>query len=406
MKSAKWDEKEIREFAIEDPVNEVVGRCGGIPLLLSLAGAQVRRRSMKIPDNNPNGIMIFLKNLLRSLNAERFYLQEERPSHDYFHSFNGIIQGSLDGVAESLESRVDFMQLWHQGSIDEPEEPARSVHDFITDSFRRLCVLPGSARISNEVIFAIWCFSNKTIDRQIIASLVDFHVLLEYIDEEGKSTYGLHDEVLEYCGKVSRTGQHPKYKLYHGDFLSYSFKLFNQSTITTGAFGMMDELNKELDAFWALEECEISRPWWQILLSPKPCSEIGSYLVGNLFRHLRESNRLAEAVGLLSHMGWTKLGTVHGGLDALNSDFSLVTAAIEKHPGKDEHRKECDTLHGVRSIWKMVGRAWSAIWKHPEGLPTHAYGHLMDNVQKLPLFDRYLETAADILSDGWCVCLT
>ena len=401
MKSAKWDEKVMRECASEDLVKQVLERCGGIPLLLSLAGAQVRKRSKKISGNNPRGITASLKNLLHSLNAEQYYLQREQPSH-YSYSFNGIMQGSLATVAQSLESSVEFMQLWNQHSRNEPAEPARVLHDFITDSFRRLCVLPGSARISNEVIFAIWCIASNTFGGQIIDSLVDFHVLLEYVDEDGKSTYGLHDEVLEYCGKVSRAGQHPKYKLYHGEFLSYSFELFNRSTISADAFGMRDECSRDVDAFWVPEECVICRPWWKILLSPKPYSEIGSYLVGNLFRHLRESNRLAEAVGLLSHMGWTKLRTVHGGLNALNADFSIVTSAIEEHPGKSQHCKECDdALRGIMTIWQMLGRAWPVIWKHPEGLATHAYGHLMENEKRLPLVDRYLGTAADVLSGPW-----
>ena len=39
-----------------------------------------------------------------------------------------------------------------------------------------------------------------------------------------------------------------------------------------------------------------------------------NYILGNLFRHLREGARLAEAVGLLSHGGWTeKYGSNAGG---------------------------------------------------------------------------------------------
>ena len=37
-------------------------------------------------------------------------------------------------------------------------------------------------------------------------------------------------------------------------------------------------------------------------------------------------------------MGWTKLRVAHGGINALNADFSLVVPAIPWHPGKDQYR--------------------------------------------------------------------
>ena len=45
--------------------------------------------------------------------------------------------------------------------------------------------------------------------------LVEFHLLLESVDTEGKSSYGLHNVILDYCEKVSQSVKDDKYKVYH-----------------------------------------------------------------------------------------------------------------------------------------------------------------------------------------------
>ena len=89
-------------------------------------------------------------------------------------------------------------------------------------------------------------------------------------------------------------------------------------------------------------------------------SEVEGYLVQNVLRHLKECGRLGAAVALLSHMGWTKLRITHGGINALNADFSLMANAMRSHTAREEDRK-----------------AWAVIMKDAEALPTHAYVYLL-----------------------------
>ena len=119
-------------------------------------------------------------------------------------------------------------------------------------------------------------------------------------------------------------------------------------------------------------------------------------------RHLTESGRLGEAVGLVCHMGWTKVRVTHGGLSALKSDFSLVANCLELHCVKEDELKACeDTQQGIREIWDMVKKAWPVILTNSEALPTHAYGYLLGRENKLGLVERYLQSGEDIVSGPW-----
>ena len=131
-------------------------------------------------------------------------------------------------------------------------------------------------------------------------------------------------------------------------------------------------------------------------------SDFGEYLLQNLFRHLRESRRLAEAVRVLSHIEWTRLQVAHGGLNALHAEFSLVSNAIQTSSANErEQEARDDALQGIMNIWNMVGKAWALILRNLECLPTHAYDHLLDHKRKTMLIERYLDSARDIVSGPW-----
>ena len=99
----------------------------------------------------------------------------------------------------------------------------KTVVEFVIDCFQRLCVLPRSARVSDEFIFGIWGNTYWSV----LDSLTDFHLVLEFEDAEGNMKYGLHDVVLEYCEQASRFGHNSKYELYHREFLKCAWEKVN-----------------------------------------------------------------------------------------------------------------------------------------------------------------------------------
>ena len=280
-----------------------------------------------------------------------------------------------------------------------------AVEDFVIDSFRRLCVLPKSARVSKHVIYGIWRIVDKTIAWSVMKALVDFHLMLEFKDGQGKSNFGLHDVVLDCCRNESQYGQDAKYEQYHRDFLIHAWKLCSgEPSAISDTTSVEDSENFKLadDAFWVVEACESGRPWWKILSSPEDVFEMQNYLLQNIFRHLTSCGRLGEAVGLVSHMGWTKLRISRGGIVALNSDFSLVYDAMQSRRHHQQDPKACeDALLGVTTIWNMVQRAWPVILNNSEALATHAYGYLLDKQNELPLVQRYLQSTVDIATGAW-----
>ena len=396
LESAGLGERDIQDSNCEKLVEEVLKLCGGVPLMLSIAGAQVRGRAGTHTTS--------LKYLLHSLNDERVILPKEQPGQ-YPSCFHQAVQLSLETIADVLKSSTKFMESWNEQPDYNPNRPAKAVLDFVINCFHRLCILPRNARVSKDVIFAIWCGPNKTVAWSVIDSLVDFHLFLEFKDGQGKSTFGLHDVILDYCEKISQVGRNRKYELYHREFLSHTWSMFHQSSSSVSSSSTADtreECNTVLDAFWVREACERCRPWWRMLSSSdNELSEMKSYLLDNLHRHLKESCRFAEAVGVLSHMGWTKMRVAQGSIVALNLDYSFVETAIRLHPRSQQDCQECDeTLHGISNIWNMLKKAWPVLLNNSEALPTHAYGYLLDK-KNVPLVERYLQSASDILTGLW-----
>ena len=392
LASANIDETMTHDSMCGELVEEVLELCGGVPMMLSIAGAQVRRR---------NGTHIAsLKRLLSCLKEEHMSLPEQQPAN-YPSCFNQAVEASLNTIANALQISGTFKMHWDEYCRSNPTRSMETIVEFVIDCFRRLCILPRSVRVSEKVIYGIWGGTYKRIGWSVLSSLADFHLLLEIQDVEGNTRYGLHDVILDYCQQVSRFGQTPKYEVYHQEFLRSSWKRLR------GAFSSVSEIKgnwesfqEALPPFWLPEAFGRSLPWWKIFSSSKKLSEIEHYLLQNLFRHLQESSRLGEAVGLLSHIGWTKLCVAQGGINALNADFSFVTNAIRSHPAKEHEQEACaHALRGIMSIWNMVGKAWPLILKNSEGLATHAHGHLLDEENKL--VERYLVSAVSIESGPW-----
>ena len=402
--SAGLGEMVVPDNEFEKLVEQILMLCGGIPLMLSIAGAQVRARG-----GTP---IASLRRLLHSLGIESLVLPKEKRGR-YPYYFNQTVEESLKVIADVLETSEKFMDAWNEHSKMNPISSGVAIVDFVIECFQRLCVLPWGVRVPGEVFFGIWCSINKTIAWSVIDSLVDFHLLLEFVDAEGKSTFGLHDVILGFCENASRSGENAKYESYHREFLSNSWELCNLEPLRmsdTTNVETREHYNRALREFWLSEACEKSRPWWKIFSSREnlwiagelQLSKLEWYLLDNLVRHLKESGRLAEAVGLLSHMGWTKVRAAYGSIIALDLDFSLIDNALRLQLGKEGDHKACDdALHGLTNIWNVVRRAWSIILSNVEALPTHSYGYLLDNENELPLVERYLQSAADIATGPW-----
>ena len=393
MKSAELDEAMIHESKCEERVRLVLELCGGVPLMISIAGAQVRKHR-----GSPKAS---LEHLLRNLTDKRLFLHKTQQRH-YPSCFSQAVSMSLFTIGFELNSSESFMKTWHECSRSNPAKFLRTRGNFVIECFERLCILPRSARVSKEVILAAWCITSKKLGWSVIDCLVDFHLLMEFEDAHGQSVFGLHDVLLEYCENMSKK-PHTEYALYHRELLSHSWKLLqNGSPMAFDTDSGFDDCNGALETFWDTEACEKCRPWWSVLLlSPKE-SAMREYLLGNLLRHLRESDRLAEAVGVLSHMEWTRLRITHGGIAALNTDFAVVESALRNALDKEQDRKACkDTHSGIMSIWDMTKRGWPIFSKDVEALPTHVYGYLLDDEEKMPLVRRCLQSVAGTIKDSW-----
>ena len=393
MASAGLDEIEVVEEACEGLVEEVLELCAGIPLMLSIAGAQVGKRR--------GAAKTSLERLLHHLKSERVCLQEEKRGK-YPSTFNQAVRSSLATIADRLETSEKFMRSWTEYSRgSRVARSARTVVEFVMDCFHRLCVFPRSARVSEEVIIGMWCITNEKVGWDVMDCLVDFHLLQDLEGTKESSRYGLHDVLLDYC--ETQAGQNTKIEFYNREFLCHAWELCcRESSIAPDTEDTLEDYNMALGEIWEPETYERCRPWWEVLSRPEKKPGIREYLLENLLRHLKESGRLAEAVGLLSDMRWTKLLVMNGSISKMNADFSLVGNALYSHVEKEPEREAFIDVHsGITKIWEMMKRAWPVLLKNCDALPTHTYGYLLESETKLPVVERYLQSAEDTVSGPW-----
>ena len=393
MASAGLDEIEVVEEACEGLVEEVLELCAGIPLMLSIAGAQVGKRR-GAPKTSLERLLHYLKN-------ERVCLQEERRGK-YPSTFNQAVRSSLATIADRLETSETFMRSWTEYSRGSRlTRSARTVVEFVMDCFHRLCVLPRSARVSEEVIIGMWCITNEKVGWDVMDCLVDFHLLQDLEGRNESSRYGLHDVLLDYC--ETQAGRNTKIELYNREFLCHAWELWCQESLSASdTEDTWEDCNMGLGEFWKPETYKRCRPWWEVLSHQEKKSGIREYLLENLLRHLKESGRLAEAVGLVSDVRWTKLLVMNGSINKMNADFSLVENALQSHIEKEPEREAFIDVHsGIMKIWDMMKRAWGVLLKNCDALPTHTYGYLLDSETKLPVVERYMQSAEKIMSGPW-----
>ena len=87
--------------------------------------------------------------------------------------------------------------------------------------------------------------------------------------------------------------------MFHREFLnpyvSYDSEILDETCCTRVT------CKGEMNTFWKSEEWEKCRSWGRFCSNQKPVPE--NYILGNMFHHVKDEGRLAEATGLLPHKG-------------------------------------------------------------------------------------------------------
>ena len=230
----------------------------------------------------------------------------------------------------------------------------------------------------------------------MLSALRNSHLIIEFEDRSNEFVFGVHDVILDHCIEEASCRGSNEYRIFHREFLDHICE-------SNGVSSTNEDCRNEMNAFWISEECEKCRPWWRFLSNRKPVSE--NYILGNLFRHLREGARLAEAVGLLSHEGWTEVRIECGGIAALNADFRLVEKAVDEHLLEIRTQEKSASkiaVEGIKSIREMIGKEWPRISKHPECIPSEAFWYFtIRNEKRSWIVERYLASAEMLASTPW-----
>ena len=388
LESAGLNENDVSSSATNDQVTEILKLCRGVPLTLSIAGAQVASH-----DGTPTES---LSRLLMCLEKKRVSLREIKS--EKYPCFAEAVKGSLEGIADCLEKDTIFMDRLRNCCLEiNMEEELQSTWEFVSDRFHRLSIFPRNARLSSDTIFRGWCVSNNQVGWRILDALKDSHLVVEFENENGEFVFGVHDVVVDHCMEESFCRGIHVNSVFHREFLSHTSKSI--------LIGNHEDFDKEMNAFWKLEECDKFRPWWQIYSNELSVTQ--HYLLANLFRHLRKGARLAEAVALLSHKEWTQLRINHGGIAALKADFDVVIEAMDTQSREVEtHEKPgCAALHesvkSIKSIWKMISKEWPRILNNSGFLPGHAHAYFIRQEKPRSLTEGYLESAERFAGCPW-----
>ena len=386
LKSCGLYDQRVHDTENSGVVDEILELCQGVALTLSIAGRQVR-----LHDGPPKDS---LNHLLKSIRKRRFSVWEEETPEEY-PCFAETVEGSLLEIAACLEKDRIFMERFRNsehGDIDGRQE----IRQYVSDRFHRLCILPRTARVTKDTIFRAWCISNEEIGWKMLDALRDSHLVLEFdsTDEDDEFVFGLHDVILDHCIEESKNRGNNSYSRFHREFLMHTCE--SNGIVTKGSSG------EELNAFWRPEECMKPRPWWEIVSNEISVPE--KYILLNLFRHLREGGRLAEAVGLLSHEKWTRLRVNYGGIARLKVEFELVKKAMSMQSPMvvAQEKSSCKiAIEGISSLWNMTSKEWPRISNDPGSLPTHAFGYFVRNGNPNWIVERYLQSAEKFATSPW-----
>ena len=388
LKSAGLNDTDLSTSGVNDLVVEVLKLCRGVPLTLSIAGAQIRSHG-----GTP---MESLEYLLWYIREEALPIRQEETAEEY-PCFDKIVRGSLEGIASYLEKNDYFMRGLHRHMEQRKTDTSMTMCEFVVDRFHRLSILPRNPRVPARVLFGVWCISDVQLGWKLLRALKDSHLILEFggTKDEMELVYGVHDVILDHSIDESSYRGRNQYSMFHRDFLNHMCESNGVST--------NEDCKDEMNAFWKSEECEKCRPWWDFFSNRKPVLE--NYILGNLFRHLREGARLAEAVGLLSHKRWTEVWIKYGEIAALNADFRLVESAMNEQllkNGAPEKSASKIAVEGIKRIREMIGKEWPRISKHPECNPSEAFWYFtIRNEKRSWIVERYLASAEMLASTPW-----
>ena len=100
LASAELNETVILENNCEKPLQQVLQLCGGVPLMLSIAGAQIKWHG-----GTPTAS---LEHLLHSLSVKRVVLPEKQGVGQYPFCFNQAVKTSLETIARVLSKSERF----------------------------------------------------------------------------------------------------------------------------------------------------------------------------------------------------------------------------------------------------------------------------------------------------------
>ena len=66
------------------------------------------------------------------------------------------MRGSLEGIGACLEKNFHFMRGLRRHFKLNKSDKSLTACEFVMDRFRRLCILPRNARVSEDVVYGAW----------------------------------------------------------------------------------------------------------------------------------------------------------------------------------------------------------------------------------------------------------
>ena len=133
LKSAGLNETDACSKSVNNRVVEVLELCRGVPLTLSVAGAQVH--------SHYGAPMKSLKRLLWHIQKGGLPICQEETAEEY-PCFAETVRGSLEGIAAFLEKNAFVMWGLHRHVEQRITDKSMTTCEFAVENFHRLCILP------------------------------------------------------------------------------------------------------------------------------------------------------------------------------------------------------------------------------------------------------------------------
>ena len=352
-------------------IDKILNVCGGVKLCLAVAGSSIRIRG------DTSRIKRYAEDLER--NSEEVVITK---GVDCTRKFQSILETSLRYCNEEL----------HLLRCRDIKEKRLGIFEarFL---FKVFCVFEKQKQIPIEAIARLWDIDVN--DALYVVRQLSFHSIVNMAENE--KSVRVHDKVMDVARYLAEEDGTQRLQEWHEKILRGYIPLLCKSNHEAG------EHRKRLYEIENESKDKDQEICWEVFSCPRQWNlgEEEEYFVGNLCRHLEESEKVEEIWKLLTNVLWTLMRRKNGGLIGLASDFKRMKRLFDKMEARCSETRRMEELFdpeeraGVELLMNHIRDGWTEIKSDEHMIGFEMFGRISKSERVSQAVMRFLKSIED-----------